>query len=81
MCDDDSHPDENEHDPSGQLRSLAHPAPQTIPPDDGQNAHAPGDDAACPPTDQRGFHRPIGLHCDIGATEAGPYVYLPLVLR
>jgi hypothetical protein len=28
-----------------------------------------GDDLACPPTDQRGFARPIGSHCDIGATE------------
>jgi len=32
-------------------------------------------------TDQRGFHRPIGLHCDIGAVEVGPYVYLPLITR
>ncbi len=31
--------------------------------------------------DQRGFHRPIGLRCDIGAVEVGPYVYLPLIQR
>lgn len=40
-----------------------------------------GDNTACPPTDQRGFHRPIGVSCDIGAVEVGPYVYLPLVWR
>lgn len=28
-----------------------------------------GDDAACPPTDQRGVPRPFGAHCDIGAFE------------
>jgi hypothetical protein len=28
-----------------------------------------GDDAACPPTDQRGVTRPFGAHCDIGAFE------------
>jgi uncharacterized protein YjbI with pentapeptide repeats len=28
-----------------------------------------GDDASCPSTDQRGSHRPLGLHCDIGAYE------------
>ena len=28
-----------------------------------------GDDASCPATDQRGSHRPLGLHCDIGAYE------------
>ncbi len=32
-----------------------------------------GDDGYCPPTDQRGAPRPMGLHCDIGAYEApGP---------
>jgi predicted outer membrane repeat protein len=40
-----------------------------------------GDNAACPAIDQRGFHRPIGSMCDIGAVEVGPYVFLPLVLR
>ena len=40
-----------------------------------------GDNAACPPIDQRGWHRPIGVSCDIGAVEVGPYVYLPLVIR
>jgi predicted outer membrane repeat protein len=28
-----------------------------------------GDDANCPPTDQRGANRPQGSHCDIGAFE------------
>ncbi len=28
-----------------------------------------GDDATCPPTDQRGVARPQGLHCDMGAYE------------
>lgn len=28
-----------------------------------------GDDAACPATDQRGFSRPAGAACDIGAYE------------
>ncbi len=31
--------------------------------------------------DQRGWRRPIGARCDIGAVEAGPHVYLPLVQR
>lgn len=41
----------------------------------------------CPPTDQRGFMRPIDGNedgnplCDIGAFEAGIIRYLPLVLR
>lgn len=30
------------------------------------------DDAVCPTTDQRGFARPRGAHCDIGAYEAEP---------
>ncbi len=37
-------------------------------------------DALCSSTDQRGAHRPIGPHCDIGAYEAG-YLFLPLVLK
>jgi parallel beta-helix repeat protein len=41
-----------------------------------------GDNAACPPSDQRGFHRPIGPQCDIGAVEYSPYaVDLPLVRK
>jgi len=35
-----------------------------------------GDDAACPPTDQRGFARPYGSHCDIGAYEYQPPFWL-----
>ncbi len=38
-----------------------------------------GDNAGCPAIDQRGWHRPIGLSCDIGAVEAGLLVYLPLI--
>ncbi len=40
-----------------------------------------GDDANCPTTDQRGWHRPFGPHCDIGAYERGAYLYLPLILK
>ena len=46
-----------------------------------------GENAVCPSTDQRGFHRPIigtpttVAVCDIGAVEYGPQVFLPLVLR
>ncbi len=40
-----------------------------------------GDDAACPPTDGRGVHRPIGPHCDIGAYEAPNMVWLLQVMR
>jgi hypothetical protein len=34
-------------------------------------------------TDQRGFARPVGVRCDVGAFEYGPlrFVYLPLTLR
>ncbi|HTP11217.1 MAG TPA: choice-of-anchor Q domain-containing protein [Anaerolineae bacterium] len=33
-------------------------------------------------TDQRGFHRPIGPYCDIGAVEYSPYaIDLPIVYR
>ena len=38
-----------------------------------------GDDASCPASDQRGVGRPSGAHCDIGAFEFQPLVYLPLV--
>jgi len=31
-----------------------------------------GDNTAAPPTDQRGFPRPVGLAADIGACECGP---------
>jgi hypothetical protein len=41
-----------------------------------------GSNAACPPTDQRGFYRPANGTCDIGAVEAYAYsVYLPLGLK
>ena len=35
----------------------------------GSPAIGAGGDATCPPTDQRGVHRPQGPHCDIGAFE------------
>ena len=40
-------------------------------------------DAASAPilTDQRGWRRPIGDRCDIGAVEVGLSGYLPLVRR
>jgi hypothetical protein len=37
-----------------------------------------GDTAAAPPTDQRGFPRPVGIAVDIGAFELGP-AYLSLI--
>ncbi len=54
---------------------------QTYIPLPGSPAIDQGDDMNCPLIDQRGFHRPIGLHCDIGAVEIGLPVYLPLILR
>jgi hypothetical protein len=38
----------------------------------------------CPATDQRGFSRSVGTHCDVGAYEYQSSVYyinLPLVLK
>ncbi len=41
-----------------------------------------GADLLCPPNDQRGFRRPIGPHCDIGAVEYSPdAIDLPLIVR
>ena len=41
-----------------------------------------GTNAGCPAFDQRGFQRPIGGTCDIGAVEWSPWAaYLPLGLR
>jgi hypothetical protein len=31
--------------------------------------------------DQRGYQRPIGARCDIGAVEAGPELFLPFLRR
>ena len=56
-------------------------ATDTQVPSSGSPAINQGDNAACPPTDQRGWHRPIGVSCDIGAVEVGPYLYLPLIRR
>jgi hypothetical protein len=36
---------------------------------EGSPAIDAGADSGCPPTDQRGFPRPLGAHCDIGAYE------------
>lgn len=40
-----------------------------------------GDDATCPPVDQRGIHRPVGPHCDIGAYESFYMLRLLQVMR
>jgi CSLREA domain-containing protein len=40
-----------------------------------------GDNTACPPIDQRGWQRPIGVSCDIGAVEVGLPLYLPFIHR
>ncbi len=40
-----------------------------------------GQDATCRPTDQRGFARPIGAACDLGAVEMGKVTFLPLISR
>jgi hypothetical protein len=44
---------------------------ETIPLRLGSSAINAGSDAVCPATDQRGFARPQGAHCDIGAYEIG----------
>ena len=36
---------------------------------------------ACPATDQRGYPRPLGAGCDVGAIERGALVFLPLTRR
>lgn len=40
-----------------------------------------GHDATCRPTDQRGFARPAGAACDLGAVEMWKNTFLPLILR
>jgi hypothetical protein len=40
-----------------------------------------GDTGTCPTGDQRGFPRPIGPACDIGAYEAGQVVFLPIIRK
>jgi Bacterial lectin len=54
---------------------------QTVPLLSGSSAIDVGDDSVCPATDQNGVHRPQGAHCDIGAVEYVPTVYLPLLFR
>ena len=47
---------------------------------DAANPAQPGSGGtACPTTDQRGFRRPQGQDCDIGAYELGPLYFLPWV--
>ncbi|HAJ37770.1 MAG TPA: hypothetical protein DCL15_19035 [Chloroflexi bacterium] len=36
---------------------------------------------ACPATDQRGYPRPLGADCDVGAIERGVLLFLPLTQR
>jgi hypothetical protein len=38
-----------------------------------------GNSTGCPAFDQRGYPRPIGAACDIGAVEAGAALWLPLL--
>ena len=45
-------------------------ATQTVPLLPGSSAIDAGDNAACPPADQRGVPRPQGAGCDIGAYES-----------
>ena len=45
---------------------------------DGVTFNAPN---GCPSTDQRGWLRPFGSYCDIGAYERGAFLYLPLIRR
>ena len=40
-----------------------------------------GDNASCPPTDQRGFHRPQFSTCDLGAYEFVLWQFLPAILK
>ena len=40
-----------------------------------------GDPAYCPPTDQRGFGRPVGAGCDLGAYERWLALFVPLLQR
>jgi predicted outer membrane repeat protein len=47
----------------------------------GSHAIDAGDNALCPAIDQRGFARPMGAACDIGAVEVPAWVFLPVILR
>jgi hypothetical protein len=35
----------------------------------------------CPEDDQRGYPRPFGMRCDIGAVEQSYYIYMPLAIK
>jgi hypothetical protein len=48
-------------------------------PQAGSAAIDAGNNTGCPPFDQRGYPRPIGAACDIGAVEAGAALWLPLL--
>ncbi len=48
---------------------------------DGSPAIDGGDNTGCPRFDQRGYPRPIGEACDIGAIEAGFALWLPAMLK
>jgi hypothetical protein len=56
-------------------------ATQTQVPQAGSPAIDQGDNASCPPIDQRGFRRPIGPSCDLGSVEAGLNVFLPFIRK
>jgi len=47
----------------------------------GTNSQAVDRGLDCPPVDQRGFPRPMGPACDIGAIERGTVVFLPFIDR
>ncbi len=59
-----------------QLPGLGSPAI-----DAGQTPFCTGVNGAAIPDDQRGFQRPIGARCDIGAVEAGPELFLPFLRK
>jgi hypothetical protein len=70
----------------GQLQDNGGPTLSMLPLK-GSPAIDGGTNAGCPATDQRGYARPVGTTCDVGATEYGAAppavdypVYLPLVM-
>ncbi|MCB0186453.1 MAG: right-handed parallel beta-helix repeat-containing protein, partial [Caldilineaceae bacterium] len=64
----------------GTLADNGGPTP-TIALNAGSVAIDAGDDTRCPATDQRGVMRPAGAHCDIGAFEFQPLLYLPVISK
>lgn len=63
---------------STQTRALLPGSPAI---NNGAPAGCTNDLGAALTTDQRGFHRPFGSNCDIGAYERGAFFFLPLILR